>query len=79
MACIIQSNFQISYNFYSLEDCVTRLYHDMSDIKFDIISANEHAERAFNLGLAAVLGEGIYNFGELVSLFGFLLYLLFCT
>ena len=31
------------------------------------ISANEHAERAFNLGLAAVLGEGVYNFGELVG------------
>ena len=27
----------------------------------------EQVDRAFNLGLAAVLGEGVYNFGELVS------------
>ena len=24
--------------------------------------------RAFNLGLAAILGKGVYNFGELVSI-----------
>ena len=35
---------------------------------FHILTAGEHAERAFNLGLAAILGEGIYNFGELVSI-----------
>lgn len=27
----------------------------------------EQDERAFNLGLAAILGKGVYNFGELVS------------
>ena len=31
------------------------------------VSAGEQTERAFNLGLAAVLGDGVYNFGELVS------------
>ena len=31
------------------------------------MTGGEQAERAFNLGLAAVLGEGVYNFGELVS------------
>ena len=27
----------------------------------------DQQERAFNLGLAAVLGKGVYNFGKLVS------------
>lgn len=27
----------------------------------------EQQERAFTLGLAGLLGEGVYNFGELVS------------
>ncbi|CAG5126461.1 unnamed protein product [Candidula unifasciata] len=27
----------------------------------------EQAERAFNIGLAAVIGEGVYNFGELLA------------
>jgi 26S proteasome regulatory subunit N9 len=31
------------------------------------IPAAEQAERAFNLGLAAILGKGVYNFGELVG------------
>ncbi len=29
--------------------------------------AGEQLERAFNLGLAAVLGKGVYNFGELLA------------
>lgn len=37
-------------------------------IMFTLITAAEQAERAFNLGLAAILGEGVYNFGELVKL-----------
>ncbi|PVD29250.1 hypothetical protein C0Q70_11847 [Pomacea canaliculata] len=31
------------------------------------IPSGEQAERAFNLGLAAVLGDGVYNFGELLA------------
>jgi 26S proteasome regulatory subunit N9 len=31
-----------------------------------LFAVTEQAERSFNLGLAAVLGEGVYNFGELV-------------
>lgn len=30
-------------------------------------SVSEQQERAFTLGLAGLLGEGVYNFGELVS------------
>ena len=31
----------------------------------------EKQERAFTLGLAGLLGEGVYNFGELVGLIAF--------
>lgn len=31
------------------------------------LPASEQQERAFTLGLAGLLGEGVYNFGELVS------------
>jgi len=31
------------------------------------ISTAEQVERAFNLGLAAILGKGVYNFGELLA------------
>lgn len=30
-------------------------------------TANEQSQRAFYLGLAALLAEKVYNFGELVS------------
>lgn len=40
-------------------------YLGCSDISH--LSQEEHKKRAFYLGLAALLGEGIYNFGELVS------------
>ena len=32
-----------------------------------VFVAGEQLERAFHLSLAALLGEGVYNFGELVS------------
>jgi 26S proteasome regulatory subunit N9 len=35
-------------------------------IKFESLSDSEQKERAFYLSLAAILGDGIYNFGELV-------------
>ena len=37
------------------------------DCSYAYAAGGEQAERAFNLGLAAILGEGVYNFGELVS------------
>lgn len=36
-------------------------------VKYETLSDTEKQERAFYLSLAAVLGDGIYNFGELVS------------
>ncbi|XP_076444578.1 26S proteasome non-ATPase regulatory subunit 13-like [Babylonia areolata] len=36
-------------------------------VQLEDIPSGEQVERAFNLGLAAVLGEGVYNFGELLA------------
>lgn len=36
-------------------------------VQLSDIPSGEQAERAFNLGLAAILGEGVYNFGELLA------------
>ena len=36
---------------------------------FAINTVPEQSERAFHLGLAALLAENVYNFGEIVSLF----------
>lgn len=33
---------------------------------FFLSTVSEQQERAFTLGLAGLLGEGVYNFGELV-------------
>ena len=32
------------------------------------VSVVDQQERAFRLGIAAILGDGVYNFGELVCL-----------
>jgi len=35
---------------------------------FTVITEAEQQERAFNLGLAGLLGSKVFNFGELVSI-----------
>jgi 26S proteasome regulatory subunit N9 len=42
----------------------------LSSISLDDLSKEEKIERAFDLSMSALLGEGLYNFGELVILFG---------
>lgn len=39
----------------------------LSSILFITYTETEKQERAFTLGLAGLLGEGVYNFGELVG------------
>jgi len=38
-------------------------------VSLDTLSQEEKIQRTYDLGIAALLGETIYNFGELVSLF----------
>lgn len=38
----------------------------MGCVNYDTFSKEEKQERAFFLGIAAILGEGVYNFGELL-------------
>jgi 26S proteasome regulatory subunit N9 len=46
-------------------------YHNallfLSSVSLDELSAQEKHDRAFDLSMSALLGEGLYNFGELVS------------
>jgi 26S proteasome regulatory subunit N9 len=46
-------------------NCFKTRYLGCTDI--DTLSQEEQRSQAFALGLAALLGEGIYNLGELVS------------
>lgn len=40
----------------------------VTDVTVYVIAlVSEQQERAFTLGLAGLLGEGVFNFGELVS------------
>jgi hypothetical protein len=38
----------------------------LSSVSLDELSVGEKQERAFDLSMSALLGEGLYNFGELV-------------
>lgn len=46
-------------------------YHDslryLGTVELDSLTVPETVERAYDMGLAALLGEGIYNIGELLS------------
>jgi len=63
--------YELTSNFHKLMGNHARYYQEAlrflgcTDLK-DMPSA-EQAERAFNIGLAAVVGEGVYNFGELLA------------
>jgi len=63
--------YEMTSNYYKLMGNHARYYLEAlrflgcTDLK-DMSSA-EKAERAFNIGLAGVLGEGVYNFGELLA------------
>lgn len=46
-------------------------------IELDTLNAVEQKSQAFHLGIAALLGDGIYNLGELVHFIGIFLNQLF--
>lgn len=46
-------------------------YHNallfLSSVSLEELTGQEKHDRAFDLSMSALLGEGLYNFGELVS------------
>ncbi|KAH3734459.1 26S proteasome non-ATPase regulatory subunit 13-like [Dreissena polymorpha] len=63
--------YELSSNYHKLMGNHAEYYKEalrfLGCTPLESVPSNEHAERAFNLGLAAVLGEGVYNFGELLA------------
>lgn len=63
--------YELSSNYHKLMGNHADYYKDalryLGCTPLEIIPAAERVERAFNLGLAAILGEGVYNFGELLA------------
>ncbi|KAL5010475.1 hypothetical protein ScPMuIL_012780 [Solemya velum] len=63
--------YELSSNYYKLTGNHAEYYKDalryLGCTKLEDIPAGEQVERAFNLSLAALLGDGVYNFGELLA------------
>lgn len=63
--------YELSSNYHKLMGNHALYYREalrfLGCIELADIPAAEQVERAFNLGLAAILGEGVYNFGELLA------------
>ncbi|XP_041351413.1 26S proteasome non-ATPase regulatory subunit 13-like [Gigantopelta aegis] len=63
--------YELSSNYHKLMGNHAEYYKDalryLGCINLEDIPSGEQTERAFNLGLAAILGDGVYNFGELLA------------
>jgi 26S proteasome regulatory subunit N9 len=63
--------YELSSNYYRIIGKHAEYYRDalrfLGCTEITDIPVSEQAERAFFLGLAALLGEGVYNFGELLA------------
>ncbi|KAJ8032627.1 26S proteasome non-ATPase regulatory subunit 13 [Holothuria leucospilota] len=63
--------YDVSSNYFKVMGDHASYYRDalrfLGCVKLEDIPELEQKERAFNLSLAALLGEGVYNFGELLA------------
>ncbi|CAH1800153.1 unnamed protein product, partial [Owenia fusiformis] len=63
--------YELSSNYHKLMGNHAEYYKDalrfLGCIDLKEIPVSDQLERAFNLALAALLGEGVYNFGELLA------------
>ncbi|XP_062595435.1 26S proteasome non-ATPase regulatory subunit 13-like [Saccostrea cucullata] len=63
--------YELSSNYHKLMGNHAMYYQEalryLGCTDLEDIPASEQVERAFNLGLAAILGDGVYNFGELLA------------
>lgn len=64
------SFYRVSAEYYKAIKGYPQYYHNallfLSSISLDDLSIQEKQQRAFDLCMSALLGEGLYNFGELV-------------
>uniref|UniRef100_A0A8W8MJE7 26S proteasome non-ATPase regulatory subunit 13 n=1 Tax=Magallana gigas TaxID=29159 RepID=A0A8W8MJE7_MAGGI len=64
--------YELSSNYHKLMGNHALYYQEalrfLGCTNMNDMPASEQIERAFNLGLAAILGDGVYNFGELPDL-----------
>ncbi|XP_052708231.1 26S proteasome non-ATPase regulatory subunit 13-like [Crassostrea angulata] len=63
--------YELSSNYHKLMGNHALYYQEalrfLGCTNMNDMPASEQIERAFNLGLAAILGDGVYNFGELLA------------
>ncbi|KAJ3275865.1 26S proteasome regulatory subunit [Terramyces sp. JEL0728] len=62
--------YRVSSDYFKATMGYPQYYHNallfLSSVSLDDLSAQEKQERAFELCMSALLGEGLYNFGELL-------------
>ncbi|KAJ3086260.1 26S proteasome regulatory subunit [Quaeritorhiza haematococci] len=64
------SFYRVSADYYKTKSAYPQYYHNallfLSSVSLEELSDQEKAERAQELALSALLGDGLYNFGELL-------------
>lgn len=68
---IINASFyKVSADYYKAKAAYPQYYHNallfLSSVQLEDLSGLERVERAHDLAISALLGDGLYNFGELV-------------
>lgn len=68
--CINASFYSLSADYFKSKAAYPEYYHHallfLSTVTLEELTQNEKVDRAYDLGIAAMLGDGLYNFGELV-------------
>ncbi|KAI9092582.1 hypothetical protein DFS34DRAFT_643563 [Phlyctochytrium arcticum] len=69
---IINASFyRVAADYYKAKMAYPQYYHNallfLSSVSLDELSTLEKRERAYELAVSALLGEGVYNFGELLQ------------
>ncbi|RKO92566.1 hypothetical protein BDK51DRAFT_11630, partial [Blyttiomyces helicus] len=65
------SFYRVSADYYKAKMAYPQYYHNallfLSSVSLDDLAIVEKQERAYELAMSAILGEGVYNFGELLQ------------
>lgn len=69
-SAITAAFYRVSADYYKAKAAYPLYYHNallyLSAVNIAELQANERVERAHDLAISALLGDGLYNFGELV-------------